>query len=232
MKPTPFWNYSDVAILLGAVPPSFLVAAAVTLLVRLLYPHAALSAPEALLSQGIAYGGIFSAMVWIFRQRYGLPFWESISWAGERRAVARYMFLGPMLAIAVMVAGVFIETPNIDMPMRNLLNTPLNIALMGIFAITAGPLCEELLFRGFLQPLLSKTFGAVIGIVSVASLFGLLHLPEYGYSWRHGVLIGLAGIGFGWARFRTGSTAASTMMHATYNLTVFTAFLVGQGDKW
>ena len=56
-------------------------------------------------------------------------------------------------------------------------------------------------------------------------MFGLLHLPEYEKSWKHGLLIATAGAIFGWVRYRTGSTAAATFMHSSYNLTQLAAFL-------
>ena len=43
-------------------------------------------------------------------------------------------------------------------------------------------------------------------------------------------LVGLAGMAFGWARHKTGSTAAATAMHATYNFTFFVGFVVTRGD--
>jgi membrane protease YdiL (CAAX protease family) len=80
---------------------------------------------------------------------------------------------------------------------------------------------EELIFRGFLQPLLVRSLGAVPGILAAAVPFGLLHFSEYGNSWRHAVLISGAGAAFGWMRHATGSTKASTLMHAAYNALFF-----------
>jgi len=55
-----------------------------------------------------------------------------------------------------------------------------------------------------------------------------MHLQEYGYSWRHGLLITMAGAGFGWMRQRTGSTKAAALMHATYNCVFFLLLAVQQ----
>ena len=62
-----------------------------------------------------------------------------------------------------------------------------------------------------------RSFGALPGILAAAVPFGLLHYSEYGNSWKHVVLISLAGAAFGWMRHATGSTKASTLMHAAYN---------------
>jgi membrane protease YdiL (CAAX protease family) len=99
------------------------------------------------------------------------------------------------------------------------------IIVFAIFVVILGPLCEELAFRGFLLPLLIRSFGAAFGIITTGLLFGCLHGYEYSWSWRHVLLISAAGAIFGWVRHRTGSTAAATYVHSTYNLTQFIAFL-------
>jgi membrane protease YdiL (CAAX protease family) len=95
------------------------------------------------------------------------------------------------------------------------------VILLATFGVTLGPLCEELAFRGFLQPLLVRSLGAVPGILAATIPFGLLHFQEYGNSWRHAVLIALAGASFGWMRHATGSTRAAAIMHASYNALFF-----------
>ena len=99
------------------------------------------------------------------------------------------------------------------------------VVLFAIFVVILGPLCEELAFRGFLMPLLMRSFGPATGIIATGFLFGSLHGPEYGWHWQQAVLISVAGMVFGWVRFRTGSTAAAVAMHSTYNLTQLAAFL-------
>ena len=65
--------------------------------------------------------------------------------------------------------------------------------------------------------------------------FALLHGPQYAWSWRHLVLITVAGVAFGYARYRSGSTAAAAIVHAAYNTTFFLAFVLYGKDlpeKW
>jgi membrane protease YdiL (CAAX protease family) len=38
-------------------------------------------------------------------------------------------------------------------------------------------------------------------------------------------LVGLAGAAFGFVRYKTGSTAAATILHSCFNLTQFLAYL-------
>ena len=91
------------------------------------------------------------------------------------------------------------------------------------------PLVEELVFRGFLQPLLARDIGAAAAIVVANIPFGILHYWEYGKSWRHVVVIMVAGIAFGCMRQKTGSTRASALMHAAYNALFFYALLATKG---
>jgi membrane protease YdiL (CAAX protease family) len=130
-----------------------------------------------------------------------------------------------LLAFAVAFLGVLIRTPTTGNPMEDLLQDPRSVILVTIFGITLGPLFEELAFRGFLQPLLTSRLGTFAGIFGSAILFGLLHFQEYGNSWHHVVLITLAGAAFGWMRHITGSTKASTLMHASYNALFFLTLL-------
>ena len=109
--------------------------------------------------------------------------------------------------------------------MQELIGRESTLILIGIFSTTLGPLCEELAFRGFLMPLLAQTFGVAAGIVLAAIPFAVAHAPQYAYSWRHVALIGIAGMAFGWTRFRTGSTASAAAMHAAYNFTIFAGLL-------
>ena len=97
--------------------------------------------------------------------------------------------------------------------------------LIAIFGTTAAPLCEELAFRGLLQPLLVRNLGAIGGIAVAAALFGGLHYTEYGDSWRSALLVALAGAAFGCMRYLTGSTAAAALMHASFNALQFMALL-------
>jgi len=102
------------------------------------------------------------------------------------------------------------------------------VLFIAVIGTTLAPLCEEIVFRGFLQPLLVRSFGAAPGILLAAAAFGLMHLQEYGYSWRHALLIAAAGASFGWMRQRTGSTKAAAVMHAAYNCVFFLLLAVQQ----
>ena len=76
---------------------------------------------------------------------------------------------------------------------------------------------------------LVRSLGAAPGILLAAVPFGVLHFHEYGNSWRHAVILSLAGAAFGVMRHATRSTKASALMHASYNALIFIALMTQKG---
>jgi membrane protease YdiL (CAAX protease family) len=219
----PFWNYQDLLFFLSLCFPSLLVA---ILIVRAFSGLLHLGKPfQGLLAQLVWYALVFSALYALLRVRYGQPFWRSLGWTLPVAAVAASFLAGPLLAIVLSLLGNVLRTPEIPLPFQQMLQDRPTIILFAIFVVILGPLCEELAFRGFLMPLLMRSFGPATGIIATGLLFGSLHGPEYGWHWQHALLISVAGMVFGWVRFRSGSTAAAAAMHSTYNLMQFAAFL-------
>jgi membrane protease YdiL (CAAX protease family) len=89
----------------------------------------------------------------------------------------------------------------------------------------AAPLGEELFFRGFAFPALTKDWGVRAGIVVSGVLFSALHLDAVGF-------LGLMEIGILLALLRrwTGSLWASILGHAVNNGIAGGAFLLGMED--
>jgi membrane protease YdiL (CAAX protease family) len=79
-----------------------------------------------------------------------------------------------------------------------------------LLAVVVQPFFEELLFRGFLQPVLVARTGPAIGIGLTSALFASMHgvhfLPIFGFS----ILLG--GLGY-----RTRRLAACVGVHALHN---------------
>jgi uncharacterized protein len=220
----PFWTYEDLILFAALFLPSLVLGGAVMAVLPRWLPLP--NTVKLLIIQFVAYFFWFAALWLMLKTRYGRPFWKSLAWIAPRRGMPICAFGGPFLAVCISILGVLMRTPNVDTPMRELLSDPRSLLLVGTFAITLGPLCEELAFRGFMLPLLTRSFGTVVGIVLTAIPFGLLHGQQYGWLWQQVVLVTMAGVVFGWVRWYSGSTAASTMMHATYNLTFFVFYLI------
>lgn len=222
----PFWTWEDVGLFFAmAFPCLVLSVMAMDLIVKAL-PGDQPRALQTVIAQLIGYALWFASLVLLLRLRYERDFWPSLKWVMPQQGFWRAVFQGPMLAFAIAWLGAFLRVPSVDMPIKELLTDRMSIMLLGIFAVTIGPLCEELAFRGFLMPKLIRQFGTWPGIFLAGLPFALLHGPQYAWSWKHLMLLTLAGIAFGRVRHITGSTAAATITHATYNLTLFSAFMV------
>jgi membrane protease YdiL (CAAX protease family) len=229
----PFWGYLD---LLG-----FVLIAALGLVVESLLMAALIDATHVrrafvlFPAQVALYAFLLGALAFIFRRYYGRPFWQSLRWTPARFSTQFVATCGVMAAFAVRLASVLLRTPDIDSPMKALLSDPTSILMIAVIGTTLAPMFEEIVFRGFLQPLLVRSFGAAPGILAAAAAFGLMHFQEYGNSWRHALLISGAGAAFGWMRYRTGSTKAAAIMHAAYNCLFFLLLALQQAavhSKW
>lgn len=221
-----FWGWTDLLFLCGiALPCMFLGILMVKAVMRIFHLHAAVTVEELLPEQTLGYVLFFFAVYLIFRAQYGRPFWESLAWKPMRIPFGMVAISGIAAAILVAYASWFVRTPDTPNQMTEMMQDRVSLILLAIFGVTVAPLSEELAFRGFLQPLIARSAGALAGIVGAAIPFGLLHYHEYGNSWRHAVVISLAGATFGVMRQLTGSTKAATLMHACYNGFLFIAIL-------
>jgi membrane protease YdiL (CAAX protease family) len=227
----PFWGYSDLFLFGGLALPAMLAGFGLVKVAFYLLRFHPIRAAEAVTQQFVGYLFLSLVLVVIFRLQYGRPFWRSLGWTRIPVPPMWVLIAGWLTAFAVVLVGFLIRTPTSSNPMMELIQeNRWGMILIGVFGITMGPLAEELTFRGFLQPLLVRTAGVPGGILLAAIPFGLLHIPEYGYSWRHALLITAAGAAFGWMRQYTGSTKAATLMHAAYNALFFAA-LFSQGKN-
>ena len=91
-----------------------------------------------------------------------------------------------------------------------------------------GPVVEELLFRGFIQPVLVNP-RVFPGILLTSIVFGGLHLMQNDFIWQSGVLITFVGFVLGVVRHVSGSTKASAITHISYNSLPFLAVLFTAG---
>jgi membrane protease YdiL (CAAX protease family) len=223
-----FWGFEDLALFLCATLVAWLVGA--PLLVRLgraVAPTAfSNNAIRALVFQSAIYSLLVGALYMVIAFRYRRPFWKSMGWVAPERGKWWSIFGGPAVAIGLSVLGVVLRTPQVPTPVESLISGRGSLFLVAFFAVVLGPVFEELLFRGFLQPLLQRTLGAGPAILLASTGFALLHGQEYQWVWQQLLVVGLAGMAFGYARYKTGSTAAAALLHGGYNLTYVVGYLI------
>jgi membrane protease YdiL (CAAX protease family) len=147
-----------------------------------------------------------------------------------QQSAGAFLFAGVLLAFFVGLTATILRTPDTDTPLKHLLSNRGMAIQLAFIGTTIGPFCEELVFRGFLQPLLVSSMGRWAGILVTAFVFGVLHLAQNAFIWQSGLLIMIAGVAFGWIRQWTGSTKASTWTHMAYNSLFFFAFFATGRD--
>jgi membrane protease YdiL (CAAX protease family) len=91
--------------------------------------------------------------------------------------------------------------------------------LMVVVVVVVAPLCEEVYFRGFIQPKLIQRWGAPMGLLVSSVLFSLIHVDPFGFLAR--VALGML---FGWLAYASASLWVSMAAHASYNLLVCILF--------
>jgi len=218
----PFWGYADLFLLAGlALPCMFVGWAAVRLVLWICHLHTPPDAEVAVAETLLGYALIFTALMVTFRVQYERPFWRSLGWTKPPLPFLWNVICGLGTGLGVAFIAYLINTPPTSGPIVEMMKDRTSLILMAIFGTTAAPLFEELAFRGFLQPLLVRTLGAIAGIGLAAALFGALHYWEYGDSWRSALLVAIAGAAFGCMRHWSGSTRAAAIMHASFNALSF-----------
>jgi len=223
----PIWGWEDVALLVGAFLPAFGLSLALMKLLRWLAP--ALSASTAvsnLTFQLLVYLFMVGALFLLVSLKYGQPFWSSLGWTFAFRGAILSLLAGPLLAVGISALGVAIHTPELRDPIREMITGRASLIAVVVFGVVIAPFVEELFFRGFLFPLIARSAGPWVSIVLTAIAFALPLGAQNQWAWQQLLLIGTAGMVFGFARYKTGTTTASFLMHAGFNATQFAGFLL------
>ena len=222
----PLWEYTDLALMIGLLFTSIAVIVLVCGVLSFAIPGLRDDPTPLLLPMQLAlYVFVYICFYLIFKFRYGKSVFASLGWRRTSSHPLVLVISGGVLALAVSALAALIHTPQVKSPIDEITKTPLSLALFGIMAVTIAPLFEELFFRGFIQPLFSRTFGMAAGVVLTAVLFGGLHAPEYSWAWQYALAVSIAGVAFGWLRARTQSIIPSTIMHGGYNLAMMLALI-------
>lgn len=170
-------------------------------------------------------GGLYGVVA----VRYRRPFWASLGWRLPEGPPWSYVTGGVLLAFAVAGATQFLPMPQEELPIEKLLQDRASLIALAAFGVLIAPALEELVFRGFLFPVIERSHGAVAAVLVTSALFSVLHSQQYGGHWQILSLLFLVGCALGTVRARTGLTLPSTLMHAAYNATLFAGVLAA-GD--
>lgn len=220
----PVWSGWDVLLLalltlvtLAAAELLTAVAASV-----FFYPHATfrdlVQKPSLnVIGEFLGYVAVAVFMIMLVEGKYHVRFSPAIHWNWRSNAVPKMLGLGVCTVILDFFAR-FLPMPK-STPFDEFFARPGDAYLIAVFAITFGPLMEELFFRGFLYPVLQRRTGVILAVLLTALPFGLMHYVQY-KSWSAVLVITLVGVVLTVVRAVTDSVAASFLVHVGYNTTL------------
>lgn len=244
-------HLGHLAVLLGLVALSALVSVAAFALALRGHPALKESAVAQMLLEAAIYLLTLVSSYKIFPLLWKRSFLSGIEFnaLAARRNWPRLLAAGILLCALAQLPDRFITEPK-HPEIEHLMSTQSGAWAALILGVFLAPLCEEILFRGFLLPALAtaydwlslertpaglerwrsstahttpaKVFAAILSSLA----FALLHAPQDRYAW--GIVAVLFGVGlaFAYVRLRTHSVASSTLVHMTYNGTLFAVMLV------
>jgi membrane protease YdiL (CAAX protease family) len=207
-----------------------------------------------LATMALAYVSTLLASWFLFSRLWDRSFLAGIEWnaSAARRLALRLIPLGFVLGWAVQAAENLITMPS-SIPMDEFFKNASVVWALTFFGTLLAPLFEEITFRGFLFPAfaialdwmrlprtpqayatwrstdsLSRPALIVGGLLS-SVLFALIHAAQLGYTWAAVGLLLVVSLILTYVRRRTRSVAASTIVHACYNLSVFITLMINTG---
>ena len=225
----PFWGFAEVLMMAAfffiAVSAGLFVVGSAAKTFGLSMSSGMISVLGQMLGYAVMFGVLW--MIFVVQDK---PLLESLAWVKYPFAPGSLVLGGIALAVAVVAMTVVLRVPNIETPMQKMLSDKPTRLAVGLFGITVGPVVEELLFRGFLQPVLMRLTGVFPGLLITSTLFGLMHAQQYAQQWQ--LVLGIVAVGFvlGTVRHISGSTKASSILHIAYNSVFFLAMMAA-GDQ-
>ena len=184
-------------------------------------------------SQAILFFVLLGYLFIQARVRFHAPFWRTLGWRSlETHRIRRgwaYLGLivsGLLLAVLVQIGSAVFGT-KVQLPMQQLFQDRRTALLLMLMAVLLAPVVEETIFRGYLYPLIARSFGIATGVVATGIVFGLLHAPQLWGGWVQIALLVVVGIVFTYVRAVTRTVVGSYLLHVSYNSFISIAFLIG-----
>ena len=200
------------------------------------------------------YLGTLAISYFAFPPIWKRPFLVGVQWNGPAatRNLVRLLPLGLLLSVFVQGLSNLISVPK-TLPMNDFFHAKSDVWLITVFGIFLAPLFEEVLFRGFLLQAVAIAYdwlclprteaaratwqssnalsqpALLFSAIFTSVLFALLHGQQTAFTWPILALLFCVSLVLTMVRIRLRSVAASTLVHATYNATVFIAAFIVTG---
>jgi uncharacterized protein len=176
--------------------------------------------------------GLLAYLAVQMRVRFRSPFWRTIGWRKLEtgRFSKRVVYFGLILAgffLSVIVSlGSALFPPDKDLPIEALFQDRNTTLLFMLIAVFLAPVFEETIFRGYIYPVIGRSFGMAWGIVATGMLFGLLHAEQLWGGWSQIALLVFVGIVLTFARAFSRSVVTGFVIHTSYNLVQVIGLLI------
>jgi uncharacterized protein len=208
-------------------------------------PEQLLREPRLLIPSMAAAYLIAGAIVWaIFTYLWQETFLRGLHWnfAAVRRRWIPLLAGGIVLSVAVQFLSNFLPVPK-TLPIDDFFRNSADVWMVALFGTFVAPIFEELAFRGFVLPSLASAWdwlqgrredagvdqdphwsvAALVVSCTITSIaFALVHADQLAHAWAPLAVLFAVSLVLCAVRLWTQSLAASTMIHATYNGTIFT----------
>jgi uncharacterized protein len=216
--------------------------------------QAALNINYTLGSQGILYLVTFASAFFFFPLLWGKSFFAGLQWNGATawRLRPKLLTCAAACFVLAMLSSLWMNGPK-DAPIDKIFRTPGAAWMLFAFGTTIAPVCEEIIFRGFLLPALCTTvdwvrekieglaplplaehghpqwsrMALVLGAIFTSLPFAAIHAVQTNFAWGPLTLLLMVSLILCIVRLRTRSLAASVLVHAVYNFLLFALMLIG-----
>ena len=184
----------------------------------------------AAIQQALLFLLLLGYLVAQIRVGFGAPFWRTIGWRGLEPGLvpraARYLgfvLLGFFLAILVEAMSIQFGT-RAKLPVQVLFQERRSALLILLMSVLGAPVFEETVFRGYIYPVVARSFGVTLGVLGTGILFGLMHAPQLWGGWVQISMLVLVGIVLTYVRAVTRTVLPGFLIHISYN--AFISFAV------
>jgi membrane protease YdiL (CAAX protease family) len=216
--------------------------------VAVLHPRLQIAILAATYLTTLAASWLFFPLIW---QR---PFLDGVrwSWATAHRQAGKLIALGFVLGFMMQIVTYFVAPPK-AMPIDQFFLTPADAWLMTLFGTLLAPAFEEICFRGFLLPAFAIAYdwlslprtpdararwqatttlspdSFIFSAILTSAIFAWMHAAQYASQWAALLALFSISLVLTFVRIKTGSVAASTIVHASYNLFDFLLLCIATG---
>jgi len=207
-------------------------------------------------SEALLYLSTFLFAIFVFPLFWHKSLFAGLQWNGRTALRLRWQLVSAaFLCLLLALADSFIVPEPADTPIEKIFRTPGAAWLLFAFGVTFAPFFEEIFFRGFLLPALctacdwfaEHTNGEplrplaenghpqwslsamVIASIVVSIPFAWMHGEQTGYSIGPFLLLLGVSLVLCAVRLATRSLAASVLVHACYNFSLFSLMFIATG---